>query len=122
MTFVFSQLAAWYLQSVTDDHQGNIFPNSIDEEFELNRTQTLRPTFTDVEPNTNLIFKSTQNPNRIESLSSNNPNRTRTQISGFFSISSLKCAVPALHAVAYRARVHRVFLNDILPFYHQKYN
>jgi len=30
------QSISWYLQSATDDHQGNIFPNSIDEELELN--------------------------------------------------------------------------------------
>jgi len=46
------------------------------------------PTFTEFEPNMNLIFKSTQNPNWTEPLLSENPKWTQTQNFGFFPIST----------------------------------
>ena len=51
-----------------------------DEDIKSNRTQ--KPTFTELEPNTNLLLKA------LTTQTSNNPNRTQTQNFGFFSISS----------------------------------
>ena len=56
----------------------------IDEEIKSNRTQ--KPTFTELEPNTNLLLKA------LTTQTSNNPNRTRTQNFVFFSISSCSLA------------------------------
>ena len=67
---------SWYLQLQLITNRW--LSNSIDEEREPNRTEP-NPTFTELEPNTNPIFKSTQNPNRTEPLSSKNPIRIRTQ-------------------------------------------
>jgi len=61
-----------------------IYHRCINEEIKSNRTQ--KPTFTELELNTNLLLKA------LTTQTSNNPNRTRTQNFGFFSISSCSLA------------------------------
>ena len=63
-----------------------IHSRCIDEEIKSNQTQ--KPTFTELEPNTNLFLKILT----TQTSKSNNPNRTRTQIFVFFSTFS--CYVP----------------------------